>query len=260
MNAQVAPTTAKLREYKEQLADFVQFRGEYGETFIKSKTAFFHPLAEVGRYVYESFSDDELLDILRQSGAKLPTKAVIMSVYALFIEQRFLSWSIALERAGFASIHSDGDNWLVRLIESGFDDETMRKLFTIMRDKQTRRISEETNRAYRELTPILSENPNRPHKANVDLVLKFIERRGSNLRIYPPERIPVPAKVMKRCAIAYGRAPLAAEVPEEVAFRLWKPFGSWTAACRYCGLQPLFDDTLEDAGREYRKRVPAELA
>jgi len=56
-----------------------------------------------GRALYESFSDEELLDMLRSETAKLgrfPSQHEIFCVYRMYIRKRFRNWPTALRRAG----------------------------------------------------------------------------------------------------------------------------------------------------------------
>ena len=56
-----------------------------------------------GRRLYNSFTDEELLDILRSSAAELgrpPTQKEVFCVYRSFIRRRFVNWPTALRAAG----------------------------------------------------------------------------------------------------------------------------------------------------------------
>ncbi len=56
-----------------------------------------------GRALYESFTDEELLDMLRSETAKLgrfPSQHEIFCVYRMYIRKRFRNWPTALRRAG----------------------------------------------------------------------------------------------------------------------------------------------------------------
>lgn len=57
----------------------------------------------IGTMLYEQFSDEELLDMLRTEAAKLghnPSKKDIFCVYRVFILRRFGKWPWALVAAG----------------------------------------------------------------------------------------------------------------------------------------------------------------
>lgn len=56
-----------------------------------------------GRRLYNSFTDDELLDILRSSASELgrpPTQKEVFCVYRSYIRRRFVNWPTALRAAG----------------------------------------------------------------------------------------------------------------------------------------------------------------
>lgn len=56
-----------------------------------------------GRRLYNSFTDDELLDILRGAAVELgrpPTQKEVFCVYRSYIRRRFVNWPTALRAAG----------------------------------------------------------------------------------------------------------------------------------------------------------------
>jgi len=56
-----------------------------------------------GRGLYESFSDEELLDVLRLAADELghnPSQKEVFYVYCAFIRKRFQNWPAALRKAG----------------------------------------------------------------------------------------------------------------------------------------------------------------
>jgi hypothetical protein len=60
-------------------------------------------MGEDGRRLYESYTDEELLDILRKAAAELgrpPTQKEVFCVYRAFIRRRFVNWPAALRAAG----------------------------------------------------------------------------------------------------------------------------------------------------------------
>lgn len=60
-------------------------------------------IGEAGRRLYDSFTDEELLDILRLADAELghaPSQKEIFCVYRSFIRRRFTNWPTALRVAG----------------------------------------------------------------------------------------------------------------------------------------------------------------
>jgi disulfide oxidoreductase YuzD len=60
-------------------------------------------MGKAGRMLYTSFSDEELLDILRHAADKLghaPSQKEIFCVYRAYIRRRFNNWPMALRAAG----------------------------------------------------------------------------------------------------------------------------------------------------------------
>ncbi len=60
-------------------------------------------MGETGRRLYESFTDEELLDILRDTAQALghaPAQKEVFCVYRSYIRRRFTNWPAALRAAG----------------------------------------------------------------------------------------------------------------------------------------------------------------
>ncbi len=58
-----------------------------------------------GRLIYDSFTDEELLYLLRQVAYKLghsPAQGEILWVFRLYIKHRFKKWPYALKKAGLS--------------------------------------------------------------------------------------------------------------------------------------------------------------
>jgi hypothetical protein len=56
-----------------------------------------------GRHLYNSYTDEELLDFLREAAARLgraPTQKEVFCVYRSYIRRRFTNWPAALRAAG----------------------------------------------------------------------------------------------------------------------------------------------------------------
>ena len=60
-------------------------------------------MGEDGRRLYRSFTDEELLDVLRQIARELghtPSQKDVFCVYRSYIRRRFTNWPTALRAAG----------------------------------------------------------------------------------------------------------------------------------------------------------------
>ena len=60
-------------------------------------------MGKTGRRLYQSFSDEELLDILRTAAQELghlPSQKEVFCVYRSYIRRRFTNWPTALRAAG----------------------------------------------------------------------------------------------------------------------------------------------------------------
>lgn len=57
----------------------------------------------LGRAVYESYSDQDLLDVLRDTSSRIgraPTQEEVFSLYRIYLKERFGTWPAALKAAG----------------------------------------------------------------------------------------------------------------------------------------------------------------
>lgn len=67
-----------------------------------------------GRGLYQSYSDEELLDILRGAAAelgRLPSQKEVFCVYRAFIRRRFVNWPTALRAAGLKAPKGMKGSW-----------------------------------------------------------------------------------------------------------------------------------------------------
>lgn len=99
--------TNQIRLLRLQLAEDAQRASELGSE--DCRQAWITPqlwsqyMGADGRRLYNSFTDEELLDLLRQAAAKLgrvPSQKDIFCVYRSFIRRRFTNWPTALRAAG----------------------------------------------------------------------------------------------------------------------------------------------------------------
>lgn len=97
----------ELRQLRLQLAEDAKRAGEQGD--VDCQQAWITPqlwsqyMGVDGRRLYNSFTDEELLDLLRQCAAtlgRIPSQKDIFCVYRSFIRRRFTNWPIALRAAG----------------------------------------------------------------------------------------------------------------------------------------------------------------
>ena len=63
----------------------------------------YDPDSDIGRQIYLSYTDEELLELLRSAARRLgrsPTQKDIYCVYRSYMRKRFGNWPKALQRAG----------------------------------------------------------------------------------------------------------------------------------------------------------------
>ena len=95
------------RLLRAQLAEDARYAAELGDPDCRQEwlvpQRWSQYMGASGQRLYNSFTDDELLDILRSSASELgrpPTQKDIFCVYRSYIRRRFGNWPTALRAAG----------------------------------------------------------------------------------------------------------------------------------------------------------------
>lgn len=216
-------------------------------------------LAETGGVqVYESYTDEELLNVLRSAAIRLghsPSQREVFWVYRGYIKQRFEKWPYALQRAGLHKAAGSGGVTRERAERERLRCEQLLN--------QVRVKAAELGRV--------------PHPADLPEVCRGLRKQyatwGELLAAAGIERVQTLCQLedlepeyreklaqLSRQAYALGRAPLRTEVAEDLRAPLVERCGSWRNALYQIGLEPVTHITpfstafLLKAGEEGSRR------
>ena len=213
---------------------------------------------EIGYQIYKSFTDKELLEILRKKAQLLnhtPSQKEVPKVFKEYIKTRFEKWPYALKEAGLSKAAGSGGKTLDKIKEENAEKkkliEELQKITEnqgyIPHPHQVPEISEKLKKYATSWGDIVKE-------AGLDtLVVKNkklekerdLDRETKNLLLD-----------IKEQAYKVGRAPLKSEIATDKKDKLLKAFGSWRNVLFQIDLEPVkrikpFANTFID----YRKKT-----
>lgn len=197
----------------------------------------FSPATKEGKALYEKFSDEELLHILRQRAEALdyaPAQKELFWVYRGYIKQRFGKWPYALKAAGLSKAAGKGGLSL----------------------EETRLLKERAEQALEAVREAAERLGRVPHLSDLPEQQQFLKKKYSSWRevldaagIDPRtlvRKIPDPDEELKTLlsqlrdlAESLGRAPLRKEVPSALYAALVKRCGSWRNSLYQLDLAPV---------------------
>ena len=194
-----------------------------------------------GRRVYESFTDEELLECLRTAARELnhaPAQKEIFWVLRAYIKQRFQRWPYALKAAGLAASAGRGGKTMAQ-IEA--ENKRLKELLEKVREKaiELGKIPhpQDLPEVCSEVRKFYSDWGNVIEAANLDP--KFLNREA----VYKIDSLEPEYRLMlesvKKHAYQLGRTPLHGEIDPKVKQALIARCGSWRNALYQIGLEPV---------------------
>ena len=227
----------------------------------------FVPDKPVGRQLYESYTDEALVEILQDAYRRLgrsPVQSDIFCFYRTYIKHRFVTWTGALRAAdlGYALDHQgrpfSTDEWgriyrkeaeIYRLLiclserrtELGYPPR--RKDFTGNEILKRRfgnwatalNAAEALDRWLLEIGPMKDSEPEASSEQAAEMLLQELRKTAAKL----------------------GRTPVKKEIREEHRVQLRIRYGSWNSVIRVAGLIPLEGVWLEKAEQDFLQREAA---
>ncbi|MEG2420468.1 MAG: hypothetical protein RR949_01735 [Oscillospiraceae bacterium] len=216
-------------------------------------------LSEIsGMQVYESFTDEELLDLLRSAAHRLghsPSQKEIFWVYRSYIKQRFVKWPYALRQAGLSKAAGSGGLSTDQVV-------------------QARQQKEELLRKVRDKAAELGRTPHPKDLPEVCVALcKQFATWGELLTAAGLEHVQISVLLedlepehlamleeLRALALKLGRPPLRMEAPEALRTALIQRCGSWRNTLFQIGLEPVihmvpFSGTLLTGNRDGKRRA-----
>jgi len=195
----------------------------------------------IGQAIYLSFSDEELLELLKVEAKRLghsPAQKEVFWVYRFYIRNRFQRWPYALERAGLS--RSAGKSG--KTIEAMMED---RHNYEYWLNKVKEHALELERPPHAVEMPEACEVLKRYFKTWAE-VLRAAGVSRNWMRQKVVNRIPdleeeyrILLKDIQKKAIELGRSPLKIEIEQEVRVKLRQRCGSWRNVLFQIGLEPV---------------------
>lgn len=218
-----------------------------------------------GRALYNSFSDKELLELLRVRTNELghvPAQKEVFWAYRGYIRMRFNKWPYALKKAGLSTMAGSG----------GMTVENMHR-----REKRYEELMDLVRKKAAELgrPPHMFEMQDLQRELSgwFTTWAEVLDAAGVERHCHKAERLyrvksftheeACLLQELRGLAERLGRAPLRGEVPEEVRRALNRRCGTWRNTLYQIGLEPVakvspFENTYLNKGKE-QQRKPREI-
>ena len=203
-----------------------------------------------GKLLYESFTDQELLDVLRERAGELghsPAQKEVFWAYRAYIKKRFEKWPYALKAAGLSSSAGKGGKPVEQMEREAEEWEAVLGRLRAL-TKRKGRVAHPSDLTAGELETLRREY----HNWGEVLSAAGVEstQTVNRLEDLEPEYRELLAALRER-AMELGRPPLRSEV-DMARFRpLIRRCGSWRNTLFQIGLEPVthitpFSSTLLD--------------
>ncbi|HML38801.1 MAG TPA: hypothetical protein PKA19_15500 [Bacillota bacterium] len=269
---------AQIKEYRSQLRALSLKPLPAGKSRVESERKLIAlwrdlvPDKPLGRRIYESFSDEELLAILKEAAGRLgyaPAQSDIFCFYRTYIKHRFVTWPAALKAAGLSRAL---DYRTGRFPEEEYDkiengEPETRELLIRLAERWVslgyppkRRefsASEALKQRFGNWAAALSaaEGFEVWQQANEEKLETECTHKQKAEAF--SERDEACLRDLKDLAGLIWRTPLKTEVREQIRCRLRIYCGSWNSVLRLAGLAPLEGEALERAKRDEQQRRKA---
>lgn len=225
------------------------------------------PDKPLGRRLYESYTNSELIEILRGAYERLgrtPVQKDMFCFYRTYIKHRFVTWSEALRAAGLGYSLERGDIPLSNEVCNGIykDEREIYKLLICLSEQRTE-LGHPPKRKEFAGSTVLKERfgcwGTALHAAEVLDQWLAEEKPASVTALEEITTLEEEALLenIKETAERLGRTPVKKEVREETRSRLRIRFGSWESVLYAAGLIPLQGEALKCAEWDYLQRKAA---
>jgi len=220
----------------------------------------FVPDKPLGRQVYESYSDEELIAVLKAAYERLgraPVQSDIFCFYRTYIKHRFGTWTAALKAAGLNYNLNNRDNpFSAKSIERIKEEEPETYVMLIRLSERRKELGYPPNRKEVPENKILKERFKTWNQAinAAECLDAWQQSQPDDRFIQLSVREEMLLQEIKENAELLCRTPLETEINEEVRWRLRVRCGSWDSVIRRAGLEPLSGDALKYAEWDQRQR------
>ncbi|MEE0740798.1 MAG: hypothetical protein U0M21_00690 [Emergencia sp.] len=246
-------TEAEVRAFKRQFVKLALDGSKENAELIKQ----YSQKKSVGRQIYQSFSDEELLWILKKKAEMLnhaPSQKEVSDVFREYIKSRFDKWPYALKKAGLSKGAGSGGKTMEKIAdETREKEEIFESLRTFTREKGYIPHPHQVPEVSRKLKKYMHSWGEVVEAANLRAV------KQQNMKVIEGGEISEESKALldeiKKEAYLRGRAPMRSEIPREKRTKLLQEFGSWQNALSQIGLEPVRKITpFSNSFIDYRKR------
>lgn len=196
---------------------------------------------DIGNEIYKSFSDKELLQILRLKAKTLnhtPSQKEVPLIFKEYIKARFKKWPYALKEAGLSKAAGSGSKNLTELEkENKKRKEMIVELRKLTMEKGYIPHPHEVPEISKELKKVSSSWSDIIKEAGLDK----LDLKSNNLikeKNIEPEIQEILDEIKKN-AYEKGRAPLKSELESEIKKILLDRFGSWRNVLFQIDLEPV---------------------
>jgi len=225
--------TQKLRKFPDK---------RYGQTD-KNSPVFqnFSLSTKCGQKVYQSFTDEELLHLLRETARELnhaPSQKEVFWVIQAYVKRRFEKWPYALKAAGLSSSAGKGGKSMKRMEAERRERE---KLLKAVRTKAMELgrlphpadmgdLCEELNKYYSDWFSVIEAAGISSYELNSDAVYKIDDLEPEYTAIL---------EAIREHSYEIGRSPIRGEIDINIKKALIRRCGSWRNALYQVGLEPV---------------------
>jgi hypothetical protein len=258
-------STAQIKEYQAQLRELSREPLPEGgsrreaERRLISQWRDFVPDKATGRQLYESFTDEELIAVLKEAFGRLgraPVQSDIFCFYRTYIKHRFVTWPAALKAAGLSYALERRPGRIpaeeYEVIEK--EEPEIRALLIRLEERWIELGYPPKRKEFPENETLKRRFGSWSGALHAAEGLEAWQQANGGKAAGPvsPEEEPY-LRELRDKAGELGRTPLKTEIREETRCRLRTRFGSWDAALGRAGLAPLEGSALEQARRDHEQ-------
>ncbi|MDR1245548.1 MAG: hypothetical protein LBK57_00790 [Clostridiales Family XIII bacterium] len=238
------------REIAEADAEYAELR------YPKHYRGLDYKYGEGTRYfedVYASFSDGELLELIRERRERTgrpPRDFQFLDLYVTYIIDRFLHWNGALSKALPEEVKEQEKKEIAAVNRITLIDKRLPHLYQIAKSRVFEYPPFVNRRRDAMEAMKLEYNLDNAH---TEFYIKLLKRVCRNRRLFGDAgpAYTKPIEQFKNISETLGRPPTIAEVPDTLGMTLWYAAGDWYGVYRLCGFPYMDRAQRNQAEMEY---------
>ena len=229
----------QLQEQKKMILNMIaEGSKSHGEVFDKDDSRYSVDTEE-GAQIYASFSDEELLDLLRESAQRLgysPSQGEVHWILRTYLKTRFKNWPGALRAAGLSRSAGRGGMFLEQTAQKNEEYQHMldqvrsmaEQLGRIPHPSELPEICRKLKKRYRTWGEVLAA-------AGVEEAMAVHLQKEENLKDDELRML----QELRALAKRLNRSPLRSEMEQVLRESLLRRFGSWRNVLYQIDLEPV---------------------